>query len=256
VTEESRWFLKNHPFVTDGYRLFSAVSRFSRGEVSYFNSGPEQKFMLRQIKIMDFALLPAEHRATFLFTDGDRVKAGEPRASGNPHQLTEHDPAVLCLYGHMMFVAATYSSALTYYFRAYVVAPDDPIINLCIAISYVQMGYKRQSENRQFQIQQGLSFLFRYYDLRTKANIAIHMQEAEFNVGMMWHSLGLYHNALPAYGRCLELSERVQVERINDDGGGVTEDFAAEAAFAIQTILAAGGDPEGARRVTERWLVI
>ncbi|KAF2433705.1 TPR-like protein [Tothia fuscella] len=258
LVEEARWFLKNFPFVSDGYRLFTAVSRYCRTDTSYYNSGPEQKFMLRQIKIMDFGLLPPEHRATFLFTDGDRVKTTEPTKNGNPHGLTEHDPAVLCLYGHMMFVAATYSSALTYYFRAYVIAPEDPIINLCIAISYVQMGYKRQSENRQYQIQQGLSFLFQYYDIRMKGNVALHMQEAEFNVGMMWHSLGLLHLALPAYERALQLSERVQAEKLNDGDvyGGIKEDFAAEAAYAIQTILVVGGDAEGARRITEQWLVL
>jgi general transcription factor 3C polypeptide 3 (transcription factor C subunit 4) len=205
---------------------------------------------------MDFALLPLEHRATFRFTDGERVKETKAQ-DGNPHGLTEHDPALLVLYGHMMFVAATYSSALTYYFRAYVVASEDPVINLCIAISYVQMGYKRQSENRQYQIQQGLAFLFKYYDIRTRGKVALHMQEAEFNVAMMWHSLGLLHLALPAYERCLKLSERVQAEKIyNCEGDAVNEDFAAEAAFAIQTILAVGGDPEGARAITEQWLVI
>jgi general transcription factor 3C polypeptide 3 (transcription factor C subunit 4) len=256
LTEEARWFLKTFPFVTDGYRLFSAVNRICRGEITYFNSGPEQKYMLRQIKAMDFAILPPEHQANFRFTDGERVKDTQTRG-GNPHGLTKHDPALLALYGHMMFVAATYSSALTYYFRAYVIAPEDPIINLCIAISYVQMGYKRQSENRQYQIQQGLSFLFKYYDLRTRHNVALHLQEAEFNVAMMWHSLGLLHLALPAYERCLQLSERVQAEKTNNsDGDSVTEDFAAEAAFAIQTILAIGGDPEGARTITEHWLVI
>lgn len=258
MTEEARWFLKNFPFVSDGYRLFSAVNRFCRGEITYFNSGPEQKFMLRQIKSMDYALLPPESRDKFFFSDGDRVKPTQPSITrGNPHKLTEHDPSILCLYGHMMFVAATYGSALAYYFRAYVVKPDDPVINLCIAVSYVQMGYKRQSENRQFQIQQGLAFLARYFDLRTMDKVALHMQEAEFNVAMMWHSLGLYHLALPAYERCLQLSEQVQKEKITMSGElEVIEDFAAEAAFAIQTILAIGGDTEGARKITEEWLVL
>jgi len=207
---------------------------------------------------MDYTLLPAEHRATFLFTDGDRVKWTEPASSKdtNPHTLAEHDPALLVLYGHMMFVAATYSSALTYYFRAYVLRPDDAILNLCIAISYVQMGYKRQSENRQYQIQQGLSFLFRYYELRTRDSIAVHVQEAEFNMGVLWHTLGLQHLALPKYERCLQLSQRIRQERMDDGDAGFVEDFAADAAFAIQTILATGGDFEGARRVTEQWLVL
>ncbi|TID14027.1 Tetratricopeptide-like helical [Venturia nashicola] len=266
LVEEARWFMKWYPYVTETYRLFCAVNRFCRGDVSFFNSGPEQKFTLRAVKTMDFGLLPQEHRLNFLFTDGDRVKWSEPssgRNNGNPHELVEHDPALLVLYGHMMFVAATYTSALTYYFRAYVLRPEDPILNLCIAISYVQMGFKRQTENRQFQIQQGLSFLQRYYNLRTRDNVAMHVQEAEFNMAVMWHSLGLLHLAVPKYERCLELSGRVRQEQQdvrNDSGDGgemaYIEDFAADAAFGLQLIFSTGGDFRGARKITEKWLVL
>jgi general transcription factor 3C polypeptide 3 (transcription factor C subunit 4) len=209
---------------------------------------------------MDFCLLPPEHRQNFGFADGYRTKWTEPAPeAGNPHNLTDHDPTLLTLYGHMMFVAATYSSALTYYFRAYVLRPEDPILNLCIAIAYIQMGYKRQAENRQYQIQQGLSFLYRYYELRTKDKVAIKMQEAEFNMALVWHTLGLQHLALPAYERCMELSERVQKEQTSattSRGGKFIEDFAAEAAFAVQGILAMGGSFEGAQRVTQKHLVL
>jgi general transcription factor 3C polypeptide 3 (transcription factor C subunit 4) len=237
------------------------MNRFCRGPTTYYNSGPEQKFVLRAIKAMDYALLPQEHRAQFGFTEGDREKWNEAAAGteNNPHGLTEHDPALLALYGHLMFVAATYASALTYYFRAYVLRPDDPMLNLCIAVAYIQMGYKRQAENRQYQIQQGLSFAMRYYELRTKDNVAIKMQEAEFNIGLIWHTLGLHHLALPCYERCMELSGRVQKERMQAGmkvDGEFVEDLAAEAAFVVQGMLAMGGDFEGARKVTERYLVL
>lgn len=232
------------------------MNRFCRGPITYYNSGPEQKFVLRAVKAMDFSLLPTEHRSNFSFTDGDRAKLLEVD-NGNLHQLTEHDPTLLVLYGHMMFVAATYSSALTYYFRAYVLLPDDPILNLCIAISYVQMGYKRQAENRQYQIQQGFSFLHRYHELRVKDDIAVQVQEAEFNMALMWHTLGLQHLALSAYERCAALSGRVRKEQVKAGGPeGFVEDLAAEAAFAIQGILAMGGDFEGARKITEEYLVL
>jgi general transcription factor 3C polypeptide 3 (transcription factor C subunit 4) len=236
------------------------MNRFCRGPTTYYNSGPEQKFVLRAVKAMDFSLLPPEHRAKFGFTDGDREKWTEPAPdTGNPHQLTEHDPTLLTLYGHMMFVAATYSSALTYYFRAYVLRPEDPILNLCIGIAYIQMGYKRQADNRQYQIQQGLSFMNQYYALRIKDNIAIKMQEAEFNMGLVWHTLGLQHLALPAYERCIALSARVRKERVqatSNEQDEFLEDLTAEAAFAVQGILAMGGDFEGARRITEQHLVL
>jgi general transcription factor 3C polypeptide 3 (transcription factor C subunit 4) len=209
---------------------------------------------------MDYSLLPPQHRAQFGFTEGDREKWTEAAPeTGNPYNLKEHDAALMTLYGHMMFVAATYGSALTYYFRAYVLRRDDPILNLCIGIAYIQMGYKRQSDNRQYQIQQGLSFVSRYYDIRTKIGTAISKQEAEFNMALVWHTLGLQHLALPAYERCMSLSSTVQLERAQmdlDGGENFVEDLAAEAAFAVQSILALGGDFQGARRITEEHLVL
>ena len=117
---------------------------------------------------------------------------------------------------------------------------------------------KRLAENRQFQIQQGLSFINRYYELRTQDNVALHCSEAEYNVGRVWHGLGLMTQALAAYERCIALSERVKGEAMgSDDGGGAAvEDFAAEAAFGIQAICVLSGDFERACRITEEALVI
>jgi len=156
-----------------------------------------------------------------------------------------------------MLVAGSYANALVYYFRAYALVPNDVVLNLYIAVAYVGIAFKRQTYERQYMIQQGLSFLQKYYELRTKDGIAIHMQEAEFNMALMWHKVGVLHLALKCYEKVLELSERVQMEGrkdlIDDE---VVEDFAVDAAFAIQTILALGGDFEGARRICEKWLVI
>lgn len=65
--------------------------------------------------------------------------------------------------------------------------------------------------------------------------------------------VGLTHLALPAYERCIALSKRVKEEQRAD---WVAENFAAEAAYGIQTILALAGDFKGARSVTEEVLVI
>jgi general transcription factor 3C polypeptide 3 (transcription factor C subunit 4) len=117
---------------------------------------------------------------------------------------------------------------------------------------------KRLSENRQFQIQQGLAFVNRYHELRVKGDVAIHVQEAEFNVARVWHALGLVSLALPAYERCIKLSERVKREAEDQcrDGNWGHEDFAFEAAFAVQSIYAVSGNAEAAKAVTESVLVI
>jgi general transcription factor 3C polypeptide 3 (transcription factor C subunit 4) len=150
-------------------------------------------------------------------------------------------------------------AALNYYFRAFALTPEDPVLNLSIGVAYIQHAMKRLSENRQYQIQQGLSFVYRYYDLRTRDGAtAIHCQEAEFNVGRIWHGLGLVTLALPAYEKCIALSERVRREAEDQcqDGDWGHEDFSTDAAFSMQSIYAISGNFEGALEVTMKLLVI
>jgi general transcription factor 3C polypeptide 3 (transcription factor C subunit 4) len=169
----------------------------------------------------------------------------------------------LLIYGHMVAVANHSFTSLPYYFRTLAMYPDDICVNLSIATMWVQNSMKRQTENRHFGIMQGLAFLYRYYELRTASGRACDCQEAEYNVARMWHNLGLIHLAMPAYEKVLELSGQVQEEwlanraslgseSVDDDA----EDFAKEAAFALQSIYALDRNDEAANAITEEWLVI
>jgi general transcription factor 3C polypeptide 3 (transcription factor C subunit 4) len=207
------------------------------------------------------------------------------------------DPGALMNYGHMVSVANHSSSALPYFFRAFALRPEDPGINLSIASQYVSGAMKRQTNNRHHEIHHGLSFLYRYYDLRTRDGAsAAHVQEAEFNVGRMWHVLGLTYLAIPAYERALALSAQVQSDisaaatkrkvrlqeleiarlareeagsaRLKDEereavrleseeehGLGL-EDYATEAAYALQAVYTAVGNQRAAQDIGEKWLVL
>ncbi|KAJ9647225.1 transcription factor TFIIIC subunit tfc4 [Coniosporium tulheliwenetii] len=260
VCDEIRWFMRHHPYASEPYRLYSLVNRVWRGSPrTWYNSGPSQKYFLRLIKEMDFSLLDPKIRRTFEFSDQERSSwSGSGKSLGNRHGLVDHDPALITLYAHVMAAGGSYPNALNYYFRAYALRPDDPALNLSIAVAYVHHALKRTAENRQYQIQQGIAFLFRYHELRTKDNIAVHCQEAEFNVGRMWHTLGLNNLALQSYEKCLQLSDRVRKEprQAFDEAQEDVEDFATEAAYAIQNILAANEDFLDAREVTKKWLII
>lgn len=255
----TRWLMKQYPFGTDLFRLYSAVNRlcsFPEG----FATGPAHKVLFRYIKTMDYALLSPEQRVWYNFRDPKDSKRGYKNDMNveGVDKVKDHDPALFALYGHVLMCGGSYVGALNYYFRAFAMIPEDPVVSLSLGVAYIQHSMKRLSENRQFQIQQGLAFTYRYYELRTKEDVAIHCQEAEFNVGRMWHGLGLVTLALPAYERCIELSTRVKQEA-NDrcsEGNWAHEDFATEAAFAIQSIYAVSGNFEGARKVTEEVLVI
>jgi general transcription factor 3C polypeptide 3 (transcription factor C subunit 4) len=139
-----------------------------------------------------------------------------------------------------------------YFFRAYALEPDNPMINLSIALSYVQHAVKRQADNRHHHVMQGFAFLSRYYDIRSASGDACGQQEAEYNIARAYHLLGLTHSAITYYKRCLDLSDAAQGDQMQK----VTDDFSREAALALQGLWATAGDHEKARRLTRAWLII
>jgi general transcription factor 3C polypeptide 3 (transcription factor C subunit 4) len=254
-----RWLLKANPFGSELFRLFSCVNRLCATPDGY-STGPSHKILLRYVKTMDFALLTEEQRVWYNFRDAKDTSGGFQNSVNveDVKFVKDHDPALFAVYGHVLSCGGSYIAGLNYYFRAFAITPDDAILNLSIGIVYIQHAMKRLSENRQYQIQQGLAFINRYYELRTKDNIAIHCQEAEFNFARVWHGLGLVSHAIPAYERCIALSERVESEAKDQctDMSCGHEDFKHEAAFAIQSIYAVSGNYEDAKNVTESVLVI
>lgn len=252
-----RWLLKTYPFSSELFRIFSAASRLCSLPED-FSHHSTVKVLLRYIKTIDYVLLPPELRSRFNFR-GDQATQGWVNAISKDltQHVKGHDPALFVLYGYVLMCGGTYLGALLYFFRALAAMPDDPTVNLSIGIAYIQQAMKRLADNRQFQIQQGLSFVNRYYDLRTKDGIALHCSEAEYNVGRIWHGLGLMTDAVAAYERCIALSERVKEEALRNGGdGAAVENFASEAAFGIQSICMLSGDFERACKVTDSLLVI
>ena len=240
------------------FQLFAAVSRFSYGS-NWFNSGPSQKFMLRMVKQFDFLAMEPGVR--------DRIEWSIQKASleervrkmdGEKHEL---DAGVLMMYGHMVAVANHSHTSIPYYLRAFALAPENVCVCLSLATMWVQISMKRQTDNRQYGINQGLSFLYTYYRLRAATGKARHLQEAEYNMGRMWHYLGLTHLAIDAYNKVLALSEEVQAEGEERKAAGEmpvedeVEDLAQEGGSALKGMMALAGNVEGARAITEKWLV-
>lgn len=129
--------------------------------------------------------------------------------------------------------------------------PKNPLVNLSLALAYIQYAIKRQAANRHHLITQGLTFLFAYYDLRRRSGDASEQQEAEFNVARAYHMLGLTHLAIPYYERCLSCSNGLQEVRSSP-----RDDFAAEAAFALRNIWAANGEMGKAADISRMYLVV
>lgn len=274
-----RWYISEYSHTSSTYQLFAAIHRLFAGTPNWFNSGPTQKFILRSVKALDYALLDPAGRARYAFTGTERSSYTHGgKKDANPYNLSDLDPGVLALYGHIMAVAGSWASALNYYFRVFVLCPTDPTINLCIGLAFVHMGMKRQSENRHWQIYQGFAFVERYAEFRlSKGGGGLAEQEVVFNRGRVFHSLGLTHLAVPAYERCLDLAAQIAAEREDtmvvdqedceggdgaDGGNGDAllnvdqEEFTQEAALALVGIFSLADNYAAARAVTEKWLVL
>jgi general transcription factor 3C polypeptide 3 (transcription factor C subunit 4) len=185
ATNVARWMSRRDPTEEDPYRLFIVLARLCRPlptkKGMTFHSGPSQKFVLRQIKAIDKATL--EQREAHIDTR-DVVTSQE---SSEKPRLS---PVLLMLYGQMLMIGGSLTSALNYFFRAHAIDPNNPLVVLCIGISYLLRAIKRTALNRHFHILQGFSFLFRYYDMRYDSGVVVEQQEASFNIARAFHTIG------------------------------------------------------------------
>lgn len=277
-----RWFLRRFQFSTDAYRLFAAmnlifpaVSDRSVKDSQLGNVGlrnvPSQRFMMRQIMNIDSNLPQDYHPAEFgsvpdfMRRDEEqgRREDGEdeqfPPADGELLSPKEMDVVLLTLYGHMLYAGGSFANALSYLFRAQSIEPQNPMVLLSIALSYLHEMLKRQNENRHMYVLQGWSFFEEYAGARrgwakVKSDPGLESvveREIELNRARCWHMLGTSDLAIRAYEKTLSLAAVHQ-----DPGKPLSADYTMEAAYAIQTMYATSGNAHMAREVTERYLVV
>jgi general transcription factor 3C polypeptide 3 (transcription factor C subunit 4) len=123
------------------------------------------------------------------------------------------------------------------------------MINLSTGLAYVHLALKRQTDNRQQNIIQGTTFLFRYYISRKNSVHVEERQEAHFNMARTYHMLGLTHLAIPYY-------ERVFTESWQGTSNLDQEGLVVNAAYNLQTLYATAGNSKLADYITKEWLVI
>jgi general transcription factor 3C polypeptide 3 (transcription factor C subunit 4) len=286
LANEARWFIKEYQFVTDTYRLFSMLGHLCGDpHRSLFHSSGNMKFMLRQIKAIDFTMPQDTPRPIRHSVWKERATLSTRDEAGEPITAKELDIALLVLYGHMLYSGNSFYPALNYFFRAYALDDQNPAVLLSIALSFIHHSLKRQSENRHYLIMQGLSFMHEYRLVREKpGTLLAEKQEMEFNFARVWHSLGLAHLAVEGYDRVLKIGEQIQQQAkqksvqeptsakdcadvvMGDDGQPqktlsppgqpFVEDFSREAAYALQCIHVLSGNADTAKALTEKWLVV
>ncbi|TGZ83358.1 TPR-like protein [Ascodesmis nigricans] len=251
-----RWFLTTFQFQTEVYNMFTIAltATGERGALDVYHSAANQKYMLRHIKIMDESISGKKRiNAAQLTNLGDNGKELVPQ---------EMDTLLLMLYGHMLHVGKSYRSALNYYTRAYALSPESPVINLCIALSYMHRSMQRQSENRHFQALQCWVFFLEYAAKRRRmARELMDIKEGEedleteieiqYNLARAEHHYGLSHLAVRRYEKVLQIGDekfgpveqnhgtdgKTTTEDVDDDGDVIMGDAdSAENTVAVEEV--------------------
>lgn len=100
-----RFFTKVYQLDSDAYRMFAALCRLCQSPASWYNSGPVQKFILRQIRVID----ATQMRATM----PDSAVTAPPDLSSTQGETRNLDVCLLMLYGHILFTSTSYTFALS-----------------------------------------------------------------------------------------------------------------------------------------------
>ncbi|KAI1094687.1 TPR-like protein [Rostrohypoxylon terebratum] len=238
----ARWIMREYQYDTEPFRMFSALSRLCPSPASWYASGPVQKYMLRQIKLMDQAV-----DAQGPEVSGD--EEGPP--TGRVYPGKELDVTLLMLYGNILFISNSFTYALNYFMRAHSLDPHNAMVILSVGNCYVYYALKRQAENRQYLLTQGFYFLHQYYELKLASADTAQRQEAHYNLARSYHAVGIPHLATEYYKRVLQ-------EVPDDSGNGIMgrNDLSREAAYNMAQICWTGGDVQAVKAITDKYLVL
>ena len=243
----TRWFMLRYQFATDAYRLFAALHLLLPPPHLWYTGNAVQKFIMRQIKAVDFSLIGLD-RGEELFHERPAINKDK---DGKPILAEEQDIALLLLYGQMLMTSGSHTNALFFFFRCLAIDPDHVLVNLHTGIAYLHYAMGRQVENRHRAVLQGLHFLFKYLERREQSDEPSERQEAVFNVGRAFHLLGLAHLALPYYEQALELKEEEKKEKKSKFSECSGESALREKDIEMQDAINEDGDGEGAQGVRD-----
>lgn len=106
----ARWFMKEYQFTTDSYRLFCVLNRLCDGRKTWFNCGPTQKFVRRQLKAVDYSLVDQSQRRNLY---QERASYTTKDDEGRPISACDMDLALLMLYGYMLYLGKSFALSLS-----------------------------------------------------------------------------------------------------------------------------------------------
>jgi general transcription factor 3C polypeptide 3 (transcription factor C subunit 4) len=116
--------------------------------------------------------------------------------------------------------------AIQYYQKARKVFPDDPVINLCLGVSYLQKSTQKL-QSRPDNILKAFAYLKHYQ--RVRGDCA----ESNYNIARALHGIGINHLAIKYYEKALK----------------PLQGYEKAAAYNLSLIYMTTGSPQLAQRI-------
>jgi general transcription factor 3C polypeptide 3 (transcription factor C subunit 4) len=105
--------MRDYQFTTDAYRTFAAVIRMCHAPTHWYNDNTSQKYVLRQVKTMDYALVSQEVRDKHFKDQKDKVSYSRTDENGEHVVNDDMDIVLLMVYGHLLYASQSYTHALS-----------------------------------------------------------------------------------------------------------------------------------------------
>jgi general transcription factor 3C polypeptide 3 (transcription factor C subunit 4) len=113
-------------------------------------------------------------------------------------QKRPNSPILHHMVGNFALIGGTYRLAIIHYMKLFRLTPDEPLVSLLLAISFVHVACQKYAYSRHQRVLHALAFLKQYRNLRGECT------ETYYNIGRLMHFLSLHYAAAYFYHKCLE----------------------------------------------------
>ncbi|QPG74017.1 hypothetical protein FOA43_001334 [Brettanomyces nanus] len=191
VQNQVRTLMNDYQFCPTILKVFLASYVPDACNSSHYADPSTQKYILRQVKAYDS------------LKEGKEV-SGMAAITNKNVDLTKNHPLLNYIYASFLYFNKSYYSSLAYCLKLYHDFDKDPSLLFLLALSNLNRSTQRKTLNTNFQILQGLTFLFEYVELKDFDD-PYQKMEALYNVGRAFHQLGLDNIAINFYEKVLSI---------------------------------------------------
>ncbi|KAK4793502.1 hypothetical protein SAY86_023937 [Trapa natans] len=121
------------------------------------------------------------------------------------HNMRSKDPesvSPIIISGHQFNAKSRAQDAAREYLEAYKLQPDNPLINLCVGTSLINLALGFRLKNKQQCLAQALAFLF------NNTRLTENSQESIYNIARAFHQVGLVSLAALYYEKVIRCKEK------------------------------------------------